>query len=130
MEFDVLPELDDDNVYLEVEMLFYEFDANNNILQKNEENIITKIEYRIDKMTSGIKEYVCGNFQGSHYSVLNMTLHTVLTEYRFRHINKAISELTESEIYKMIFDPKAAAEYESKETLQSFLANNLGKEVS
>lgn len=128
MEFDVLPELDDAGVFLEVEMLFYEFDAQNQILQKAEENIISTVSFRIDNITKGLREYVCGNFQGSHYSVLNMTLHSLLTEYRYRHINKCISELSEAEIYKMIFDPKSAAEYESKETLQSFIMSHLRKD--
>lgn len=128
MEFDVLPELNDSGVFLEVEMLFYEFDAQNQILQKAEENIISTVNFRVDNITKGLREYVCGNFQGSHYSVLNMTLHSLLTEYRYRHINKCISELSEAEIYKMIFDPKSAAEYESKETLQSFIMSNLSKD--
>lgn len=131
MEFDVLPELDESNVYLEVEMLYYDIDQQQNcVLAKNEEKIISTIQFRIDKITAGVKEFVCGNFQGQHYSVLNMTLHSLVTEYRFRHINKAISELSENEIYKMIFDPKTAAEYESKETLSSFISQNLSKEVS
>jgi hypothetical protein len=128
MEFDMFPELDDSNVYLEVDMLFYEFDSQNQILQKNEENCIATVSFKISNMTTGLKEYVCGNFQGNHYSVLNMTIHSLLTEYRYRHINKSISELTEAEIYKMIFDPKTAAEYESKDSLQTYILSNLNKE--
>jgi hypothetical protein len=128
MEFDMFPELDDSNIYLEVDMLFYEFDPQNQILQKNEENVISTVSFKISNMTSGLKEYICSNFQGNHYSVLNMTIHSLLTEYRYRHINKSISELTEAEIYKMIFDPKTAAEYESKDSMQTFILSNLSKE--
>lgn len=128
MEFDVFPELDDNNVYLEIDMLFYEFDPQNQILQKSEENVISTVSFKISNVATGLKEYVCGNFQGNHYSVLNMTIHSLLTEYRYRHINKSISELTEAEIYKMIFDPKTAAEYESKDSLQTYIQANLPKD--
>lgn len=130
MELDVLPNLDESNIFLEIEMLYYDIDQHHNtIIDKSVEKIISSVKFKIDKIASGIKEYVCGNFQGQHYSVLNMTMHTLVTEYRYRHINKCISELSENEIYKMIFDPKTASEFESKETMHTYITNNLQKEV-
>lgn len=109
-------------------MLIYEFDQNN-IPQPRPENPCGAVKFTIEDITSGVREYVCGNFTNSHYSVLNMTMHSLLTEYRYRHITKSISEITEAEIYKMIFDPKSVEEFDSKESMHSFVLKYVSPEV-
>lgn len=109
-------------------MLIYEFDQNN-IPQPRPENPCATARFTIEEVTSGVREYVCGNFTNSHYSVLNMTVHSLLTEYRYRHITKSISEISEAEIYKMIFDPKSVEEFDSKEPMHSFVLKCVPPEV-
>lgn len=59
-----------------------------------------------------------------------MTVHSVLNEYRYRVINKSITELTEQEIYSYIFDPKTIPEISKKENMTTFILKKLrGEDV-
>lgn len=76
-------------------------------------------------MKKGVHEYIAGNFHGSNYSILNMTVHSVLTEYRYRIINRPITEITEAEIYKYIFDPKSIPDNQRRESMPSYIMRKL-----
>jgi hypothetical protein len=126
MEFDALPAINDREVYLEVEMLFNDPEQ---MPKTAQDSVIGACRFRIEGITKGIKEYVCTNFQNSHFSVLNVTIHSMLTEFRYRSTKESISELTEAEINKLIFEHKGNNEAENRETMLSFVSkNSKGKE--
>jgi hypothetical protein len=76
-------------------------------------------------LKKGIHEYIAGNFSGSNYSILNMSVHSVMTEYRYRIINKSISEISEAEIYKYIFEPKTIPDSQKRESISGFILRKL-----
>lgn len=83
----------------------------------------------MNDIKEGTHEYLAVNFLGLNYSVLNITVHSVLCEFRYRVIEKPITEVTESEIYKMIFDPKSNDPGKKTESAASFIMKNLRNEV-
>lgn len=122
MEFDALPAINDKEVYLEVEMVFNDPEQ---LPKTAQDSVIGTCRFRIEGITKGIREYLCTNFQNSHFSVLNATIHSMLTEFRYRSTKESISELTEAEINKLIFEHKGGSESESRETMLSFVEKQL-----
>lgn len=130
LELDVFPSMNDTEVYLEIDMLFHE---DNNVLPPDSkkdggDNILSSIRFKIDDIASGIHEYIAGNFLSSNYSILNMTFHSVLCEYRYRIIDKPITEISENEIYNLIFKSKDIPEETRKVSMTKYILDNLKTE--
>ena len=90
--------------------------------------MLGSIKLKIDNIASGVHEFVGANFVGNNYSVLNLSIHSVLSEYRYRIINKPISEISENEIYNLIFKSKEIPDQSRKLGMTKFILSSLSNE--
>lgn len=90
--------------------------------------MLSSIKFKLSNLKTGIHEFMAGNFLGCNYSILNMTVHSILSEYRYRIIQKPISEITENEIYNLIFKSRDIPEATRKVSMTKYILGNLQKE--
>jgi hypothetical protein len=127
------PDLSDNNFFLEVEMLMHDSKSNkvpettdpkNPPAKPSGSRSVAHLKYEINSISKGIHEYIQGNFIENYYSILNMCIHTVTTEFRYRSITKHISQISDDEIYEMVFKPREK-ENDDSEMMVSYLKSNL-----
>ena len=58
---------------------------------KKVQKIVSSLKFELRNSAKGIHEYIQGNFIENYYSILNLSVHTVNTDFRFRSIEKHLS---------------------------------------